>query len=199
MRPQGSLVHTEPDLTKIVEGVLRLDRTLAVIDIENLVGGPLPGARACDRVRTFVRSVCGGAPVPVVAACSHVAAKSAAFSWPEARWKFKSGKDGADLALIEELDPNYVSNRFKHLILGSGDGIFVEHVAALVAAGVAVTLLSRPESLSRKLREAATTWIPFVQPRPVAASKNATVREVPLSRVDGPELSTFRNEIPLSA
>lgn len=175
----------------------RPGRTMALLDMENLVGEPLPSAEACDRVQLFVRSIWDGAQFPVVAACSHLAAKTAAFSWPEARWKFRSGKDGADFALIEELTPGYVARRFTHIILGSGDGIFSEHVDALVAVGVAVTVLSRKAALSNKLQQAATNWILIDDP--MTASKTSNVQGLFARSTAVPDALTYRNEIPLSA
>ena len=172
-------------------------RTLVLVDIENLVGDPLPSSESCDRVRLLLHRICNGAPFPVVAACSHLAAKSAAFSWHEARWKFRSGKDGADLALIEELVPNFVANRFDHLILGSGDGIFTEHVNDLIAAGVAVTVVSRKAALSQKLKQAATSWILIDDP--MTASNTSNVQDLFARSTAVPAALACRNEIPLSA
>ena len=48
---------------------------------------------------------------------------------------------------------------FTDVLLVSGDAIFTDAVAALGAQGVTVTVASRPESLSRRLRMAASHTI----------------------------------------
>ncbi len=45
-----------------------------------------------------------------------------------------------------------IDERFDRVVLGSGDGIFAEVCALLQAAGCVVTVVSRREALSRRLR-----------------------------------------------
>ena len=126
-------------------------RTLAVIDIENLLATADPTARSCIALRHVVQRLLPETSVQIVNACSHHAARIAAFTWPEARWKFRSGPNGADLALIEELIPIRLRKRFEHVVIGSGDGIFSPIAHQLVNDGIQVTVMSRRNSLSRHL------------------------------------------------
>ena len=77
------------------------------------------------------------------------------WEWRRARYVVRSGPDGADLALIDVIREERVNERFRHVVIGSGDGIFADVASLLGLAGVQVTAVSRPESLSSKLRLAA--------------------------------------------
>jgi hypothetical protein len=67
----------------------------------------------------------------------------------------RSGPNGADLALLEVLEREEVEGRSSRVVIGSGDGIFAEAAARLQAGGVDVTVVTRAQSLSRRLRLAA--------------------------------------------
>jgi len=67
----------------------------------------------------------------------------------------RSGPDGADLALVEIVEMEDVAVRFDRIVIASGDGIFAHPAAQLQASGVAVTVVSRPDALSRQLKLAA--------------------------------------------
>ena len=137
------------------------ERTFALIDIENLTGTPLPSENECSRVRSIVENHIDASHTPVVAACSHLAARTAPFAWPTARWKWKSGLNGADEALLEELDVDHIASRFTKVLIGSGDGIFADIAARLASRGVHVEVISRTCSLSRRLQLAAKTVVVF--------------------------------------
>jgi hypothetical protein len=74
------------------------------------------------------------------------------FGWGEARRVVRSGRDGADLTLIQIVDTENVAARFGRVVIGSGDRIFAEPAARLQSLGASVTVVSRRESLSRELR-----------------------------------------------
>jgi hypothetical protein len=137
-------------------------RTLALIDIENLYGdcsptsprGPINWSHGAI-AKGLVESLYDCPNTPAVLACSHAVAKSVAFGWPSAGLRQRSGQDGADLALLAEYTPEEIAERFTRVILASGDGIFANFASDLGALGVRVDVLSRPESLSKRLRLAA--------------------------------------------
>lgn len=127
-------------------------RRLIVVDLENVVGGALLNARAADWATTLVLDAV--APVPgdlVVIGVAHNGLMCAGCAWPNLRYVLGSGESGADLALLEVLDEN-VPARFSEVVIVSGDGIFAEKAADLGAAGVRVTVVSRPSRLARRLR-----------------------------------------------
>ena len=91
----------------------------------------------------------------VEVASSHLTLLNAALGWPHARYRVRSGPDGADLALLDVLRHENVATRFTHVAIGSGDHLFAEEAAHLAAQGVWVTVVSRRRSLSPRLALAA--------------------------------------------
>jgi uncharacterized LabA/DUF88 family protein len=73
------------------------------------------------------------------------------------------------LALKGVLDDETLKNRYSGLVLASGDGIFAARVAEITSAGMPVTVVARRESLSARLRLAATGVVFFEAPLPPAA------------------------------
>ena len=96
-----------------------------------------------------------GAMDQVEVASSHLTLLNAALGWPHARYRVRSGPDGADLALLDVLRHENVALRFTHVAIGSGDHLFAEQAAHLAAHGVWVTVVSRQRSLSPRLALAA--------------------------------------------
>jgi hypothetical protein len=144
------------------------ERGLHVIDIENLAGAGKP---SFDQIRvvqgSYVGHVTFGALDQVVVASSHLTLLSAALGWPHARYRIRSGPDGADLELLDVLLYERIAARFTRVVIGSGDGAFARAAASLAAAGVQVIVVSRPDSLSSRLAFAATEVI-YLDPAPSA-------------------------------
>jgi len=137
-------------------------RTLALVDIENLYGdcspqspyGPITEQDAAA-LKRVVESLYDCPETPAVVASSHAVAKTVMWGWPEAGRRWRSGADGADLALLNEYTPAEIAERFARVIIASGDGIFTDFVAECGRLGVRVDVLSRPEALSKRLALAA--------------------------------------------
>jgi hypothetical protein len=70
------------------------------------------------------------------------------------------GPQGADRKLLEASPLSWVSRRFERLVIGSGDGVFAERLAQARASGLAVRIVSRPDSFSCRLAslDVPTTW-----------------------------------------
>lgn len=131
-------------------------RSLHLIDIENLLGEPRPTASSVRQARSAYEAlVFVDEHDLVVVACNHGCALNVGLAYSGARLVVRSGKDGADLALLEALAEHDVQGRFDAVVVGSGDGIFTDSVAALSGMGLPALVVSRPESLSRTLRLAA--------------------------------------------
>ena len=132
-------------------------RTLHVVDIENLAGTAIPSRMQVSKVQRMYLSRLGfGADDQVVMAASHRGLLEAALAWPNARYRVRSGPNGADLELIDVLLHEDIPGRFRHVVIGSGDGLFVRAAMILAAGGVRVTVASRPDSLSNLLRRVAS-------------------------------------------
>jgi hypothetical protein len=146
-------------------------RTLHLVDIENLAGAALPSRHQVTEVQgLYVARLGFGADDQVVMAASHLAFLNAALGWPSARYRVRSGPNGADLELLDVLQHEDVAARFTHVVIGSGDGLFSQAAANLAARDVRVTVVSRRDSLSRALAGVAGDVRYLDAPRAAAAA-----------------------------
>lgn len=135
----------------------RPNRALHLVDLENLAGTatvtePLARRTAMEYLTSAEYSV-GDL---LVVASSHRNGIAARAAFPGATVRWRSGPDGADLALIDacsEFDPL----RFDRLVIGSGDGIFSDLVASARQSGLNVSVVTRRCAASTVLSSAAST------------------------------------------
>jgi hypothetical protein len=132
-------------------------RTLHLVDIENLMGGPFTGDNAMrESCRRYREAACVGLRDHVVIACNPALALEAARNWPGRLLVAGRGPDGADLALLEQVrDARWVAQRFDRVVIGSGDGIFYDTAVALRSYGIAVGIVAVEGRLSRSLARTA--------------------------------------------
>jgi hypothetical protein len=146
-------------------------RTLHLVDIENLAGAAIPSrGQVSDVQGRYVARLSCGADDQVVMAASHLAVLNAFLGWPGARYRVRSGPDGADLELLDVLQHEDVAARFTHVVIGSGDGLFGQAAANLASLGVRVTVASRRDSLSAALARAAREVVYLDAQQPAAAA-----------------------------
>lgn len=146
------------------------DRALHLVDIENLAGAPRPSLAVVSEVQgRYMARLAFGADDQVVMAASHRGLLDAACGWPHARYRVRSGKDGADLELIDVLEHENVAARFRHVVIGSGDGIFGNAAARLADRGVYITVVSLRRSLSACLARSASDIVYLDAPLAAAA------------------------------
>lgn len=132
------------------------DRALHLVDIENLAGAPVPSLAQVNDVQARYLACPGFGPDDqAVLAASHLGLLNAGLGWPHARYRVRSGKNGADLELLDVLEHENIAARFSHVVIGSGDGMFARAAAGLASRGVRVTVVSRRTSLARDLARAA--------------------------------------------
>jgi NYN domain len=132
------------------------ERTLHVVDIENLAGAAVPTRDLVTEVQDrYLACLAFGAEDQVVLAASHLGLLNTGLGWPHARYRVRSGRDGADLELIDVLEHENIAARFSHVVIGSGDGLFGHAAARLAARGVHITVVSRRGSLARDLARIA--------------------------------------------
>lgn len=132
-------------------------RTLVLVDVENLLGGC---GFAAEQVSELRRAVSAALDLPdgthvTVAASAGAALVEAGLGWPGARRVWRRGHDGADLALADVALNEDTTGRYGRVVICSGDGLFAVVAGYLRAAGLQVTVLARPEALSRALASAA--------------------------------------------
>jgi hypothetical protein len=131
-------------------------RRLHVVDIENLVGDPLPTLSQVHETQgLYIARLAVDVMDQVEVASSHKTLLNAGLGWPRVHYRVRSGPDGADLALLDVLQHENVAGRFTHVAIGSGDHLFAEEAAHLNDLGVWVTVVSRQRGLSLELRLAA--------------------------------------------
>lgn len=131
----------------------RKHRSIHLVDVENLLGGTTFGLLDVAAVSEHYRVVSGQAPGDLtVVASSRVTASAVWFGWPDVRRLVRPGENGADLELIQVMLSEDLARRFDRVVVGSGDGIFAEQLAALQTLGLQVTVVSRPGALSTRLR-----------------------------------------------
>lgn len=130
------------------------------MDVDNLLGDPRDATPASIRGALAAYRIASGYGRCdlVVLATNHAIGVEVSTAWPGARLLVRSGKDGADLALIEEAR-SMPTGRVTRVVVGSGDHIFIDVVNELHAAGLQVSVVSRPLSLARALRRAADVVI----------------------------------------
>lgn len=127
-----------------------------MIDIENLAATPSPTTWEVQAVKAALGSLVPGFnDAQRIVACSHHAAPVVAFEFRGARHLWRSGRDGADLALMGVLENEHVDERYGSVVICSGDGIFAEAAAWLAGRGVDVTVISLQGHLAARLQLAA--------------------------------------------
>lgn len=140
------------------------DRHLVLVDVENLAATPSPTSEEVEMVASALRDVVPGFnDAQRIVACSHHAAATVAFSFPSARHLWRSGRDGADLALLDVLENERVDERFGRVTICSGDGIFAPAAAWLAGEDVDVAVISLKGHLATRLELAARS-VAFLTP-----------------------------------
>ncbi len=151
------------------------DRLLALVDIENLLRCRPSTAEERDFEHAIARlAAAAGLTASDKMVVGSAPRSSAVFgvrhAWPTALVRVRSGLDGADMALSDELrDLSKLAKRHGTVVIGSGDHHFVPFVNQLEAAGIHTVVVSWPQNLSRELRRAAgeVIYLTDVPSRPV--------------------------------
>jgi hypothetical protein len=131
-----------------IEGIRT--RTLHLIDIENLLGGPhATGADALETLDDYLDAArWQHGDLVYIAANPHLVER---FAWDvpvDANVRTAVGADGADLVLLAQCAPEFVARRAGRLVIGSGDHIFIGRARAVRDQGIGVAVVARNESLA---------------------------------------------------
>ena len=138
-----------------------VERTFAVVDIENLCGGSVFVREHQAVVRDQFLSQERGLSLCVLA-CGSYAARSCPdlpWDWNPARLFVRPGVDGADSALLDVLLEDPAAARSTRVEIWSGDHIFAGAALKLRRRGAEVSVFAPAGSLSRKLEEVASRVI----------------------------------------
>lgn len=139
-------------------GLIASRRTLYVVDVENMAGSGDLCTRDVEAVQyRLFAAVPSSVQDQTVVAVSHHNGEAALFGWSgSAERKFRSGRDGADLALLETIDDiAWTAARFDRVVIASGDHAFALTTRALKIAGMEVLIVSPDVGMSPALRKAA--------------------------------------------
>lgn len=134
-------------------------RRLVLIDIENVAGGAITLCEQVQNAQALLKDTLAldDGVDHIIVACGRASSVYAGFDWEgNHRLVCRPGVDGADLEMLEILETENIADRFSEVLLVSGDAIFTDVVAALGRHNITVTVASRPEALSRRLRLAAS-------------------------------------------
>lgn len=133
-------------------------RRFVAVDIENVVGAAVLTVGQAEWALAQIKLKIGIRPCDqIVIGVSHIGLFTSATGWKDVhpRLVFRSGPDGADLALLDVIESEDLSHRFDELVLISGDAIFTEAIARAEAAGLRTHVAAHHGSLSRRLQVAA--------------------------------------------
>jgi hypothetical protein len=134
-------------------------RALHLVDIDNLLGDP-----ATHDEREIGRTVHAYRDVASFEEGDHVVVATSPFgrhafaigtAWPGAQHLWRKGRDGADLALLEQAAWAMETGSFDRVVIGSGDRIFLAALEWFEGVGVPVEVVSRRRSLADALRTRA--------------------------------------------
>ena len=157
-------------------------RRLHLIDADNLAGSGYPTVAEVRAVHDAYRAALAPGPLDhTIIACSHMSGVSVGLEWPGTQLLWRSGPDGADLALLEALDRiGDVSRRFAGVVLASGDGIFSHSIRSLRRLDMPVIVVWGRGALSRELERAAPETLrifgPPTEPIPCSRPRHQNVR-----------------------
>ena len=139
------------------------NRHVVLVDIENIAGTGLPSPCQVSEARLQIENaVCDFGQAQVVVACNHNAMKTVAFEFPGCLLRQRSGRDGADMAILGELCDLRTMSQYDKVTVCSGDGIFAETVGRIGSLGIHTTVVARRNSLARQLAMAASEVV-FVE------------------------------------
>jgi hypothetical protein len=129
------------------------ERTLHLVDLENLVGDPIADAPTTRAALERYRDLSGWRDGDhVIVAANPRLLAHVMFDPPfPCSGHAVRGTDAADHMLLSHAAPDFVASRYDRLVIGSGDHEFAARAGAVQARGVPVVVVSRRDSLSRAL------------------------------------------------
>ncbi len=169
------------DLT-VLRGGARGDRALHLIDLENLCGAGSTTAEDAARVlAAYVDAVkIGPADSIHIGVAHHMAtAVMPVLCVFPGRLHVRSGRDGAETALLDSIDLTHISTRFSRLIIASADRTFTEAANEARRLGMTVWQVTGRGGLSHELSRVADRRMRLRLPRPPAEVLAARARRLP--------------------
>jgi hypothetical protein len=148
--------------------------TLHLIDIENLHGACPRGTMDVRRAKSLLECYDSVASIAVgdhlIVGCNPGIGLEVGLAIGGGRLVVRGGPDGADHALIDSIDLDHVARRYRRVVIGSGDHIFVPTVLGLLARSVPVEVVGRPGGTSAALRLTGVPVLSFDEASPLPMS-----------------------------
>lgn len=147
------------------------DRALHLIDLENLCGAGSTTTEDAARVlAAYVDAVkIGPADSIHIGVAHHMAtAVMPVLCVFPGRLHVRSGRDGAETALLDSIDLTHISTRFSRLIIASADRTFTEAANEARRLGMTVWQVTGRGGLSHELSRVADRRMRLRLPRPPA-------------------------------
>jgi hypothetical protein len=134
-------------------------RALHLVDLENLVGGPTAADKTIERVwGAYYGGIPRGTTDQVLVGSSRFFARRTWWMLPAGiQRRVRDGKDGGELAILDEVDLDHLVERFGRLVIASGDGRFAELARAARGRGVHVHQVTGIGTPSRSRLSAASS------------------------------------------
>ena len=146
----------------------KIERTLVIVDLENIAGGSLNVGRESERIRKMViGEINDNHEYLIVVATGKQAVKvspEVLWHWSDARFLIGVGIDGADKRLLNVLEDEPVGVSTGSIHIWSGDHCFAPITRKLRKFGCDVRIFSEERSLSRELKSAASAVQTFKGP-----------------------------------
>ena len=158
------------------------DRALHLIDLENLCGAGSTTTEDAARVlAAYVDAVkIGPADSIHIGVAHHMAtAVMPVLCVFPGRLHVRSGRDGAETALLDSIDLTHISTRFSRLIIASADRTFTEAANEARRLGMTVWQVTGRGGLSHELSRVADRRMRLRLPRPPAEVLTARARRLP--------------------
>lgn len=136
---------------------LNSHRRIFVVDIENAIGNGVITEEDVVREKAHLEEFYSISDKDlVVVGVSHGNNVFPAHAWTSARIVLKYGHDGADVALKKVLKHERIEDRFKEVVIVSGDGTFSEEAECMKSLGLKVTIHAEVKRIAARLLYFAT-------------------------------------------
>jgi hypothetical protein len=128
---------------------IKKNRYIHYIDIENICGTADLTADMVARARIeYLERVVPGKDDQYFVTASHHNMQAVCFGWPNARHGFRSGKDGGDILLAQDIVYGHPETLFRGVYVASGDHGLSPFVGHLLELDLPVIVVSGKRQMS---------------------------------------------------
>jgi hypothetical protein len=138
------------------------DRTLHLVDLENLLGEHRKEADANAGLREYLHVARWSQGDHVDIAADPEIIRQIGFDKPvPCALHAARGNDAADEMLLAMAPPELIARRYRRLVIGSGDVIFLKRALAARELGVGVVIVARSNGVAARYRRRAFPVVEF--------------------------------------